>query len=102
MYRRKHARTFLMFMAMAAALQAAEPNVSDQFYKAIRADDKQAIAKLLSGGVDVNTHDSRGATPLMYAAAMGSPAMMRQLLAAGADVNAQEQLRLDGAHVVRQ
>jgi ankyrin repeat protein len=88
MHNLKRASILSISIVFAAMLHAAGPDASDQFYKAIRADDKQAVGKLLSGGTDVNTHDGRGATPLMYAAAMGSPAMMRQLLTAGADVNA--------------
>ncbi len=76
------------FCLTGPALYAADANLSDQFYKAIRTDDKQAIAALLKSGADVNIHDGRGATPLMYAAAVGSPAMMGQLITAGADVNA--------------
>jgi len=67
---------------------AAAPDVSDDFYKAIRADDLAAVTKLLQSGADVNGKDNRGDTPLMYAAAVGSENMMRQLIEAGADVNA--------------
>jgi ankyrin repeat protein len=69
------------------ALQAAVPSVSDTFYEVIRADDTTKLAALVAKGVDVNTRDERGATPLMYAAAAGSAQMMRQLIMAGADVN---------------
>jgi hypothetical protein len=75
-------------MVIASALAAAEVNVSDQFYSAIRADDKQAVAKLLSGGVDVNTHDGRALRRSCTRLPWVLPAMMRQLIAAGADVNA--------------
>ena len=66
----------------------AAPGASDDFYKAIRADDSVAVTKLLQSGADVNVKDDRGGTPLMYAAAVGSEAMMRRLIEAGADVNA--------------
>src|SRR4026208_1312922 len=71
-----------------ALLQAGEPAMSDRFYDAIRADDSRGVEQLLTDGATVNTRDSRGTTPLMYAAAVGTPWMMRQLIAAGADVNA--------------
>src|SRR5689334_20291969 len=64
----------------------AETTVSDRFYDAIRRDDTAAVQALLKAN-DINLKDSRGDTPLMYAAAAGSEAMMRLLLDAGADVN---------------
>jgi ankyrin repeat protein len=84
----KQLSIFPVFLALASLLQSADPTLSDKFYNAIRTDNKPAVAQLLKDGADVNTRDTRGATPLMYAAAVGSPEMMRQLLAAGADVNA--------------
>src|SRR5512140_3196197 len=76
------------FLALLAPCFAAEANLSDQFYDAIRRDDAAAVQKLIAGGASVNLKDSRGGTPLMYAAAAGSEAMMRRLIDAGADVNA--------------
>jgi len=67
---------------------SAEPGVSDDFYKAIRADDSASVTRILQVGADVNVKDDRGDTPLMYAAAVGSEAMMRRLIEASADVNA--------------
>ena len=84
----KQLTIFPVILALASLLQSADPTLSDKFYNAIRADNKPAVAQLLKDGADVNTRDTRGATPLMYAAAVGSPDMMRQILAAGADVNA--------------
>lgn len=77
-------------IVLASLLPAATLNVSDQFYNAIRADNGQAVAQLIGSSGAVNTRDSRGDTPLMYAAAVGSAGMMQQLLAAGADVNAKD------------
>jgi ankyrin repeat protein len=71
-----------------ALLQAGEPAMSDRFYDAIRTDDSRGVEQLLKDAANVNTRDNRGTTPLMYAAAVGTPWMMRQLIAAGADVNA--------------
>src|SRR5260370_10405904 len=82
-------RFLTILLALAPLMEAAAPNLSDQFYNAIRADDRPGVAKLLSGdAASVTTRDSRGNTPLMYAAAVGSVDMMRQLIAAGSDVNA--------------
>jgi ankyrin repeat protein len=89
----KRFRFFLVFITLVIpGLRAAEPNVSDRFYDAIRADDSKTVASLLVNGVGVNTKDDHGTTPLMYAAAVSSVAMMRQLIAAGADVNAKNSL----------
>lgn len=57
---------------------------SDEYYKAIRANDVARLKSLIAGG-DVNVKDRHGATPLMYAAAVGSPDAVKLLLAAGAD-----------------
>src|SRR4051812_16195004 len=73
--------------AMAPAAVAADGDVSDEFYSAIRRDDVAAVDKLIKSA-GVNVKDSRGGTPLMYATAVGSEAMMRRLIDAGADVNA--------------
>src|SRR4051812_40243424 len=73
--------------AMAPAAVAADGDVADQFYNAIRRDDSAAVDKLIKAS-GVNVKDSRGSTPLMYATEVGSEAMMRRLIDAGADVNA--------------
>ena len=62
----------LAVVLMASAVQAAEPNIGDRFYQAIRADDKPAVAKLLSGGAGVNTHDGK-LTYRAVAEAQGRP-----------------------------
>src|ERR1051326_494879 len=58
---------------------------SDDYYKAIRANDIAQLKSLIAPG-DVNVKDRRGATPLMYAASVGSVGAVKLLLAAGADV----------------
>ena len=66
----------------------AQTSVSDRFYQAIR-NDNAAELRALVESQDVNAKDSRGATPLMYAAAFGNAKQMKLLLESGADVNAQ-------------
>ena len=79
-------RIFLLIAV--TAICSAQTSVSDRFYQAIR-NDNAAELKALIGSEDVNAKDSRGATPLMYAAAFGNAAQMKVLIESGADVNAQ-------------
>src|ERR1043165_8012744 len=73
---------------MRPAVCPAQTSVSDRFYQAIR-NDNAGDMKALIGSQDVNARDSRGTTPLMYAAAFGNARQMKLLLESGADVNAQ-------------
>lgn len=64
-------------------------SASDAFYSAIRANDLATLESLLKGGANPNAADPRGgATPLMYAAAVGSLEAMTRLLDNGANANA--------------
>jgi ankyrin repeat protein len=90
------------FGSVAAVFVGLLPAMSDRFYDAIRADDSRGVEQLLKDGANVNTKDSRGTTPLMYAAAVGSPEMMRPLIAAGADVNARNSFEATAFDVVHQ
>jgi ankyrin repeat protein len=90
--------TLVVSLLAAPLFAAAETSVSDQFYDAIRRDDTAAVQKLLASGADVNLKDSRGGTPLMYATASGSEAMMRRLLDAKADVNAKNAFDATALH----
>ena len=59
----------------------------------------RAVEAIVRRGIDVNSRDQRGQTPLMIAAAFGNLVACRVLLAAGADVSAvDEQGRDAGAH----
>jgi ankyrin repeat protein len=66
----------------------AQTPVSERFYQAVR-NDHAGDLKTLADSQDVNARDSRGATPLMYAAAFGNAEQVKLLLESGADVNAQ-------------
>jgi ankyrin repeat protein len=64
----------------------AASNPSDDFYLAIRTNDLTQLRALISDKANINIKDKHGATPLMYAAAVGSVDALKTLLAAGADV----------------
>jgi ankyrin repeat protein len=83
---------FFAFLTVSAA-----GNAGDDFYDAIRRDDFAAVNRLLEAN-GPNVKDSRGGTPLMYAAAVGSEAMMRRLIEAGADVNAKNAFDATALH----
>src|SRR6266446_6706155 len=70
-----------------SAVPACAEAIGTPFYQAIRNNDISALRELIrTSGVD--TRDTRGTTPLMYAAAVGSQDAMTLLVEAGADVNA--------------
>ena len=76
-----------VFLVAVGTVFGASGNISDDFYKVIRANDTGRLTAMLRGGASVNTKDTHGETPLMYAAAVGSLDTMKLLIARGADVN---------------
>ena len=56
---------------LAGAVTAAPVDTTERYYQAIRANDVTALRALIKTS-DVNAHDKRGTTPLMYSAAVGS------------------------------
>uniref|UniRef100_Q01VM8 Ankyrin n=1 Tax=Solibacter usitatus (strain Ellin6076) TaxID=234267 RepID=Q01VM8_SOLUE len=72
---------------------AAEPT-SREWYQAIRDNRLSEIKAMAGSKAAVNVVDSRGTTPLMQAAAVGSLAGMKILLEAGANVNARNGLEI--------
>jgi ankyrin repeat protein len=67
------------------------PDLSDDFYRAIRNNDLARLGSLIHDGADVNTPNHLAETPLMYAAYVGSLDAMKLLLKEGASVNLQSQ-----------
>src|SRR6266567_7085376 len=57
-------------------------------FEAVRNGDLATMKTLLRSGVDPNSRNYVGATPLMYAAGFASPECISLLLDSGADVNA--------------
>jgi len=70
-------------LAVAISALTAGPT-SEEFYQVVRANDLNGLKRMAASG-DVNIKDRHGATPLMYAAAVGSTEAVRILLTAGAD-----------------
>jgi len=61
--------------------------VDDRFYQAIRQDNLTLLRALIRAK-GINANDAQGQTPLMLAAAFGSPEAVRLLIASGAEVSA--------------
>lgn len=72
-----------------ASVAPSAPRQPDNFQDAIRAGDRTAVLKLIKGGQSLNDHNLfLGVTPLMYAIEEGRTDIVKDLLEAGADVNA--------------
>jgi ankyrin repeat protein len=74
-----------------AAVTASAQNTPDELIQLIRSNDLSTLKTRLAAGGDVNAHDSRDTTLLMYAAGFGSTDAVKLLLGAGANVNARNQ-----------
>ncbi|MBI4937627.1 MAG: ankyrin repeat domain-containing protein [Nitrosomonadales bacterium] len=60
------------------------------FLKSAEAGDKAAVLLFLASGVDINTRDERGWTPLMISSFNGSEEIAELLIRSGADINAKD------------
>jgi ankyrin repeat protein len=81
-------RRLILLAALAAVVAGAQDNL-DKLYAVIRAGDLPGLRSLLDHGVSPNSADSRGVTPLMNSAAVGSLESMQLLVERGAEVNTQ-------------
>jgi ankyrin repeat protein len=72
---------WLLAVAISASGQAL-----DQFFKAVNDGDAKTVATLLSLGLDPNTPDATGSTPLMTAARLGHLELASLLIARKADI----------------
>ena len=72
-------------------------NVNERFYQSVRNDDLATLRVLVKDyGADVK--DSRGQTPLMFAAAFGSLEAMKLLISSGADTKAVSESGVTALH----
>ena len=78
----------------------AEPTSRD-WYQAIRHNQLAELKSMASSPAALAVRDARGSTPLMYAAAIGSPEALKILLDAGADVNAKNGLDVTARFMAR-
>lgn len=67
-----------------AATETAPALAPERLHRAVIAGDIEGVRKLLSGGAPVDGRDSRGWTPLMYAANKGYVLLVEMLLGSGA------------------
>jgi ankyrin repeat protein len=65
-----------------------EANAFDEVHRLIKMGDIIALRKFVASGVDVNSRNRFGWTPLMLAAGEGQTPIVRYLLSAGADIRA--------------
>jgi ankyrin repeat protein len=75
----------LALVLIAFGVSGQEQSAADRFYQAIRNDNLSTLRALV-GEFGANAKDPQGHTPLMLAAAFGSPEAMQLLVGSGADV----------------
>ncbi len=79
-------KNIFALMLMGLTVSAQQPDPSERFYQAIRNDDLVTL-RVLVKDFGTGTKDASGQSPLIIAAAFGSPGAVQLLVAAGADVN---------------
>lgn len=76
----------LAALVLAVASSAASLS-SDEFIKAVRAGDQNAVSAMLREGADANAQEANGTSALHWAVYQQNAALVKQLLKAGAKVN---------------
>jgi hypothetical protein len=66
----------VLLAAMLTVPVTSQESSSEAFYTAIRANDLKRLGGMLTAGAGVNAKDERGITPLVYASASNSRAMV--------------------------
>jgi ankyrin repeat protein len=87
----------LGLVLIAFGVSGQEQSAADRFYQAIRNDNLSTLSALV-GEFGANAKDPQGHTPLMLAAAFGSPEAMQLLLGSGADVKAVSSAGITALH----
>jgi len=81
----------VLFLTAFSAIKANSitNRITDDIFTAIRSIDYVSINVLLSDGIDIDTVDGDGNTPLMVAAEVGNPRIVDIILSHNPDVNKQ-------------
>ena len=87
----------IVLMFLAAVVSGQTPSAADRFYQAVRQNDLAALRTLVRDE-GTNAKDAQGQTPLMLAAAFGSPEALRFLITNGADVKAASNAGVTALH----
>ena len=82
----------LLCVMLGASFASAADKPSIELLKAAEAGDNRAIETLLAEGVQIDSRDRRGFTPLMYAAANDRVETINLLIVRGAEVNARSDI----------
>lgn len=73
-----------------AVSEAVNDDVTSRLFEAAKTNDVETLRKLIDSGVDIETKDSNGLTPLMWAAKANSIDSTKKLIAMGANIEARD------------
>jgi len=80
-------------------MNGAESYTLDTIREAIRRGDADYVQQALDSGFNPNTQDSKGCTPLIFAAEFQNPAIVKLLLDHGADPTHRDSMGYDASGV---
>ena len=90
----QHTSRLLVASAILALAACGKPPIEE----AVGKDDRQAVARAIEEGADVNVQLDGGDTPLLLAARNGQSSSAQALIEGGADVQASEAVCNGGLH----